>query len=75
MHQLSARKGFEDEGIYLAAMEIMEAVRLSLTNDPDVELLAPLEFLLSKRKTPAHHLIERYKATSSIVTTLNGTYK
>jgi hypothetical protein len=75
LHQLSARKAFDDEGIYLAAMEIIEAVRLSLANDPDVELLAPLEFLLSKRKTPAHKLIEGYKATSSIEATLNGTYK
>ena len=75
LHQLSSRKGFEDEVIYLATMEIIKAVRLSLANDPDVELLAPLEFLLSKRKTPAHKLIEIYKATSSIETTLNGTYK
>ena len=56
------------------AMEIMEAVKRSLANDPDVELLAPLEFLLVTRKTPAHSLIERYKATSSIEASLSETY-
>jgi hypothetical protein len=74
MHQVSAREGFENNQIFLGAKEIVHAVKTALDQDPDCELLAPIDKLLKARKTPAHRLIEIFNNERSIEKTLQKTY-
>ena len=75
LHQLSAREGFKNQQIFLAARKVFDTARRALQDDPDLELLNFLETSLDKRKTPAHGLIEAYHNGSSIEETLKNTYK
>jgi gamma-glutamyl:cysteine ligase YbdK (ATP-grasp superfamily) len=75
LHQLSARHGFNDEGILHGAQAVLQAAERALRNDADSLFLEPLRVLLQRRETPAHTMIERYKATGSIEETLRGTYQ
>jgi hypothetical protein len=74
LHQLSAQEAFDNEEIYGAATQVIQAAEVALGNDPDVELLAPLKSLLQKRETPAHQLIRAYKNLGSIEQALMQTY-
>ena len=74
MHQVSAREGFENNQIFLGAKEIVHAVKTALDQDPDCELLTPIDKLLKARLTPAHRLIEIFHYECSIEKTLQKTY-
>ena len=74
MHQVSAREGFENNQIFLGAKEIVHAVKTALDQDPDCELLTPIDKLLKARITPAHRLIEIFNDERSIEKTLQKTY-
>jgi hypothetical protein len=74
MHQVSAREGFENNQIFLGAKEIVHAVKTALDQDPDCELLTPIDKLLKARITPAHRLIEIFHHECSIEKTLQKTY-
>ena len=74
MHQVSAREGFGNNQIFLGAKEIVHAVKTALDQDPDCELLTPIDKLLKARKTPAHKLIETFNEECSIEKTLQKTY-
>ena len=74
LHQVSAREGFENNQIFLGAKEIAHAVKAVLHQDPDFELLTPIDKLLKARKTPAHKLIETFNQECSIEKTLQKTY-
>ena len=74
LHQLSAREGFSNESIFIHAGKILQAAEISLANDPDRELLAPLKHLLDKRETPAHEMIRNFHKSASIEETLKHTY-
>ncbi|MCG6945012.1 MAG: glutamate--cysteine ligase, partial [Deltaproteobacteria bacterium] len=74
MHQVSAREGFENNQIFLGAKEIVDAVKTALDQDPDCELLTPIDKLLKARITPAHRLIEIFHHECSIEKTLQKTY-
>ncbi len=75
LHQLSAQEAFDNEEIFGKATEVIQAAWVALNNDPDVELLAPLKSLLSKRETPAHKLVRAYKTLGSIEQALMQTYR
>ncbi len=74
LHQLSAREGFDNESIFIHARKVLQAAELSLSNDPDLELLRPLKNLLEKRETPAHEMIRNFHTSGSIEETLKHTY-
>ncbi|MCS7003251.1 MAG: glutamate-cysteine ligase family protein, partial [Dehalococcoidia bacterium] len=72
-HQHAARVGFADDAIAAAAARALDAARTALGDDPDVQLLAPLQALLDARATPAQPLIDAYNATGSITAALRMT--
>jgi hypothetical protein len=74
MHQVSAQEGFENNQILLGAKEIVRAVKTALSQDPDRELLTPIDKLLKERRTPAHKLIEIFNNERTIEKTLRKTY-
>ncbi|MBD2346932.1 glutamate--cysteine ligase [Anabaena subtropica] len=75
LHQVSAKAGFDDEGIFANATMILQAAELALKDDADVNLLAPLKVMLTERKTTSHRLIELFKGLGSIEAALKKTYQ
>ncbi|MGH1397487.1 MAG: glutamate--cysteine ligase [Trichormus sp.] len=74
LHQLSAKEGFGNEDILINAREIVQAAAIALANDPDGELLTPLQLMLEKRLTKSHELIEIFQRVGSIENALKETY-
>lgn len=62
LHRRSARAGFDDDHIARGAHRAVVAAERALRADPDGRLLADLHLRLEQRRTPAHHLLERYRA-------------
>jgi gamma-glutamyl:cysteine ligase YbdK (ATP-grasp superfamily) len=75
LHQLSAKEAFDNEEIFGAAVQVLQAAELALRDDLDIELLAPLKNLLEKRETPAHQLVRDFNTNRSIEQTLMRTYR
>jgi len=67
LHQLSARWGFGDAGIYQGVRDVFEAARAALAGDPDAGYLGLLEGMLEERVTPAHGMIDSFERGVSIV--------
>ena len=57
LHQRVARLGFKDDDIWQQAGRVLAASRKALSDDPDVELLAPLEHMLITRETQADAMV------------------
>lgn len=74
LHQLSAKFGFAHQEIFTNAQTILQAAELALANDPDVELLAPLQLILEQRQTKSHELIDKFRNLGSIEKVLQQTY-
>jgi hypothetical protein len=74
LHQLSAKEGFGNEDILINAREIVQAAAIALANDPDGELLTPLQLMLENRLTKSHELIEIFQRVGSIENALKETY-
>ncbi|WP_414579079.1 glutamate--cysteine ligase [Anabaena sp. CCY 9402-a] len=74
LHQISAKEGFDNKDILMNAREILQAAEVSLGDDPDVELLAPLKLMLEQRQTKSHQLIELFQRVGSIEDALKQTY-
>jgi hypothetical protein len=66
LHQRSARMGFDDNEIARGTHMVLHAVDRALRDDPDRGLLVTLWEGLERRRTPAHHLIERYGAVGGL---------
>ena len=66
LHRLAARRGFDDDRIAGGAARVLRAAGEGLAGDPDRNLLAPLEALLARRRTPAHRLIERFSTVGTL---------
>jgi hypothetical protein len=74
MHQLSAQQGFDSPEILAIAQQVLQAVKVALENDPDINLLAPLRILLDRRETPGHKLIKIFNQVGSVEEVLKKTY-
>ncbi len=74
LHQLSARKGFENEEIFINAEKILQAAELALKDDPDINFLSPLKIILEQGETKSHILIKQYNRLNSIEEVLRQTY-
>ncbi|GAB1542567.1 hypothetical protein NUACC21_52410 [Scytonema sp. NUACC21] len=74
LHQISAQEGFDNEGIFAIATQVLEAAEAALKDDPDLQFLTPLKTSLLKRKTPAHDIIESFQRVGSIQQALKETY-
>ena len=68
------KRAEENNQIFMGAKEIVQAVKAALDQDPDCELLTPIDKLLRARTTPAHRLIEIFNDERSIEKTLQKTY-
>jgi hypothetical protein len=69
-HQIAAKAGFENPDILLNATKVLQAAATALGDDPDVNYLAPLQEILSQRKTKSHQLIDAFQYVGSIEETL-----
>ncbi|HEY54479.1 MAG TPA: glutamate--cysteine ligase [Caldilineae bacterium] len=65
-HQHVARVGFSDDAICQEAGRVLAAAREALGDDPDADLLVPLEQMLVTRETQAGHMIRAYREQGSI---------
>jgi hypothetical protein len=74
LHKLSAKLGFSNEEIFANATKVLQAAESALKDDPDFDLLKPLQDILAKRKMKSHELIEVFKRVGSIEETLRQTY-
>ncbi|WP_339378679.1 glutamate--cysteine ligase [Calothrix sp. NIES-2100] len=74
LHQVSAKAGFDNEEIFLAATQVLQAAEFALKDDPDRDLLMPLKVKLNKRETPSQQLIQDYQQLGSIEAVLKNTY-
>lgn len=74
LHQLSAKEGFDNEDILMNATQILQAAIVALGNDPDIELLTPLQLILETRLIKSHQLIKLFQRLGSIETALRQTY-
>lgn len=74
LHQVSAKQGFDNAEIWLAATQVLEAAETALKYDPDIDLLMPLKVMLNKRETKAQQLIREYKQLGSIEAVMKQTY-
>ncbi|MEH2161029.1 MAG: glutamate--cysteine ligase [Nostoc sp.] len=75
LHQISAKEGFDNEGIFENATKVLQAAEVALGDDPDVQYLTPLKVLLANRKTRSHELIEMFHYGSSIEEVIRQTYQ
>ncbi|MEH2194923.1 MAG: glutamate-cysteine ligase family protein [Nostoc sp.] len=75
LHQISAKKGFDNEDIFENATKVLQAAEVALGDDPDVQYLTPLKVLLANRKTRSHELIEMFHYGSSIEEVIRQTYQ
>ncbi|HLO88899.1 MAG TPA: glutamate--cysteine ligase [Nostocaceae cyanobacterium] len=74
LHQISAKFGFDNEDILANTTQVLQAAELALADDPDIDLLKPLQEILTERKTKAHELIQVFQNVGSIIETLKQTY-
>jgi gamma-glutamyl:cysteine ligase YbdK (ATP-grasp superfamily) len=74
LHQISAKRGFDDEDIFNKATHVLQAAEVALQDDPDRHLLQPLQEMLTQRQTRSHELIKIFQNLSSIEATLKQTY-
>ncbi len=74
LHQVSAKQGFDNAEIWLAANQVLEAAEIALKDDPDIDLLMPLKIMLNKRETKAQQLIQEYKQLGSIEEVMRQSY-
>ncbi len=75
LHQRAARFGFAQNDLLMGAQMVLHAAATALGNDPDRQLLEPLSYLLQSRITPAHQLVQSFRATHSIEAVLRETYQ
>ncbi|MBD2677665.1 MULTISPECIES: glutamate--cysteine ligase [Nostoc] len=75
LHQISAKKGFDNEDIFGNATKVLQAAEIALGDDPDVHFLTPLKKLLANRKTKSHELIEKFHRLGSIEEVIRQTYQ
>ncbi|WP_180267631.1 glutamate--cysteine ligase [Nostoc linckia] len=75
LHQMSAKKGFDNEEIFDNATQVLQAAEIALKDDPDVDFLTPLKKQLANRKTKSHELIEKYHRVGSIEKVIRQTYQ
>ena len=74
LHQVSAKKGFNNEDIWLTANQVLAAAEMALKDDPDRDLLMPLQVILNQRETKAQQLIQEYQQLGSIEAVMRQTY-
>lgn len=65
-HRRAARHGFEDPAIADGAAAILDAAEHALHDDADAGLVAGLRVHLEQRRTPAHLLLERFRAVPTL---------
>jgi gamma-glutamyl:cysteine ligase YbdK (ATP-grasp superfamily) len=75
LHQLSAVHGFTSEMIRHHATEVLRAAEIALKQDPDRQLLQPLQTMLMQQTTPAHQMIQMFEQYGTIEQTLRQTYR
>lgn len=74
LHQISAKKGFDDPDIFAHATRLLQVAENALGDDLDVNFLAPLKDILGNGKTKSHELIAAYQRLGSIEQALQETY-
>ena len=74
LHQVSAQQGFDNEEILLTANQVLAAAEMALKDDPDRDLLMPLQVILNQRVTKAQQLIQEYQQLGSIEAVMRQTY-
>ncbi len=70
LHQLSAQMGFDHADILMGAKAVLVAAASALGTDADLRFLEPLHSLLQQRATPAHQLIQTFRETNSLRTSM-----
>jgi hypothetical protein len=65
-HAVAATRGFDDADIRREAHYAVAAADRALTGTLGSGLLAPLQAMLDRRRTPAHDLIDTYRRTGRI---------
>lgn len=70
-HRFSAVQGFKHPEIHRKGTEVLEAAKIALAKDPEVDRLLPLERILHTRKSAAHEMKELFHREGSLKATLN----
>ncbi len=70
LHQHMARVGFKDDGIWQQTGRVLAAAKKALGNDPDAELLTPLDQILATRETQAERMVRAFREKGSIAAIL-----
>ncbi|HET6499015.1 MAG TPA: glutamate--cysteine ligase [Coriobacteriia bacterium] len=69
LHRLSATEAFENAEIHRGALGVLLAARAALPPSRRA-LLEPLEEMAETRTTPAHAMVDAYRATGDIIATI-----
>jgi gamma-glutamyl:cysteine ligase YbdK (ATP-grasp superfamily) len=74
LHQKSAQQGFANDDIATGTQAVLQAAKHALDDDEDIHLLEPLHRMLQQGISPAHSIIQAFKATGSVDAALRSTY-
>jgi gamma-glutamyl:cysteine ligase YbdK (ATP-grasp superfamily) len=74
LHQLAAREAFNNSEIYSTAKQVLDAATHALSEDADARHLNLLSEMLMDKRTPADKIIASYKASQSVIKTLQNSY-